>query len=134
MRSVSTASEELDPTDLELGPLVRYFRKAHRMTQQEVALKAGISTAYIGLIEQGQRGQRPARDMVRSLAQALELTIDETEMLFRAGGQLEPGETLFGSESGVVEAIESDPCLPDASKKLMINLYGTLARRTRPRH
>jgi transcriptional regulator with XRE-family HTH domain len=98
------------------------------MTQQEVADRAGISTAYIGLIEQGQRGQRPARDMVRSLAQALDLTLDETEILFRAGGHLEDGETLFSGDAGVIEAIESDPTLPDASKRLMINLYGTLAR------
>jgi transcriptional regulator with XRE-family HTH domain len=124
----ATVREDLDPNDLELGPLVRYYRKQRSMTQQEVADRAGISTAYIGLIEQGQRGQRPARDMVRSLAQALDLTLDETEILFRAGGHLEDGETLFSGDAGVIEAIESDPTLPDASKRLMINLYGTLAR------
>jgi transcriptional regulator with XRE-family HTH domain len=122
----------VNPDQLELGPLVRYFRKQQGMTQQEVATKAGISTAYIGLIEQGQRGQRPARDMVRSLAQALDLNLEETETLFRAGGHLEADERLFGPGPGVVEAIEADPALPDASKRLMINLYGTLARtRTR---
>jgi transcriptional regulator with XRE-family HTH domain len=98
------------------------------MTQQEVATRAGISTAYIGLIEQGQRGQRPARDMVRSLAQALDLNLEQTEMLFRAGGHLDANEQLFGVGPGVVQAIEADPSLPDASKRLMINLYGTLAR------
>jgi transcriptional regulator with XRE-family HTH domain len=121
------------PEQLEMGPLVRFFRKKRGMTQQEVATRAGISTAYIGLIEQGQRGQRPARDMVRSLSQALDLNLEETEMLFRAGGHLSADERLFGAGPGVIQAIEADPSLPDASKRLMINLYGTLAR-PRARH
>ena len=116
------------PKQLGMGPLVRFFRKQQGMTQQEVATRAGISTAYIGLIEQGERGRRPARDMVRSLAQALDLNLEETEMLFRAGGHLAAEERLFGAGPGVVQAIEADPCLPDASKRLMITLYGTLSR------
>jgi transcriptional regulator with XRE-family HTH domain len=125
--------EPLDPARLELGPLLRYFRKQQDMTQQEVASRAGIATSYIGLIEQGQRGTRLGRDKTRSLAQALNLNLDETEMLYRAVGHLEDGERLFDGGPGVVQAIEADPFLPDASKRLMINLYGTLSR-TRPRH
>jgi transcriptional regulator with XRE-family HTH domain len=125
---MKTQTAMATPPELEMGPLVRYYRKQQGMTQAEVASRAGISTAYIGLIEQGQRGTRPARDMVRSLAQALDLNLEQTEKLFRAGGHLDADESLFGPGPGVVQAIEADPALPDASKRLMINLYGTLAR------
>lgn len=126
-------TEEPGLAGLPFGELLRHFRKEQGMTQQEVATQAGLSTAYIGLIESGQRGSRPARDMVRSLAQALDLNLHETEMLFQASGHLEVGESLFGGlGSNVVRAIETDPALPDASKRLMITLYGTLSRtRTR---
>jgi transcriptional regulator with XRE-family HTH domain len=116
------------PTDF--GGLVRYYRTGKGLTQEQVGLGAGVSTGYVGLIEQKQRGAKASRDITLRFAQALDLPPRDTERLFRAAGHLAEGESLYNdnTQNRVVDAIEADPTLPDSSKQLLLNVYLTLSR------
>ena len=42
--------------DKNFGKVLRYFRKKHKLTQEELAEKLGISLKYISRIENGNNG------------------------------------------------------------------------------
>jgi predicted ATPase/transcriptional regulator with XRE-family HTH domain len=58
------------------GDLLRRYRVAAGLTQEELAARATLSARAIGDIERGVK-QRPQRETVRLLAEALGLTVDE---------------------------------------------------------
>ena len=41
--------------NIELGKRIRQYRKAKNVTQEKLALLAGIDRAYIGLVERGEQ-------------------------------------------------------------------------------
>ncbi|HEY8286958.1 MAG TPA: helix-turn-helix transcriptional regulator, partial [Chloroflexota bacterium] len=64
--------------------LLRHYRAAAGLTQEELAERAGLSSRGVGLLEQGSR--QPYRDTVRRLADVLVLT-DEERAHFAASGR-----------------------------------------------
>ena len=52
---------------------IRGFRKDKGVSQEELALSAGLNRAYIGYIERGER--RPSVDTLMSIAVALDLEL-----------------------------------------------------------
>ena len=57
-----------------LGALVKSLRGA--MTQQELAKKAKVTTAYISLLESGNK-KNPSLDVLKRLARALGVPVTE---------------------------------------------------------
>lgn len=58
-----------------LGEKIKYFRKQRKLTQVELAVIIGISTGYIGSIEQGLRS--PSLRTLRQIVKALKINASE---------------------------------------------------------
>ena len=72
--------EELVPAEVTYAILdganpVRVWREHRRLTQQQLADAAGISTPYLSQIESGKRTGSP--DVLSAIAAALALTLDD---------------------------------------------------------
>ena len=61
-----------------IGERIRDIRKQQRLTQEELAEKAGIDRSHMGFIEQGRR--QPTVTTLHKIAQALSVSF---EKLFR---------------------------------------------------
>jgi transcriptional regulator with XRE-family HTH domain len=66
------------------GRLLRDLRVARGVSQRGLARAAGVTSAYVSLIEQGRRG--PESGVVRALAGALALSVTDTASLLHAAG------------------------------------------------
>ncbi|MFC9766459.1 helix-turn-helix domain-containing protein [Rhodococcus jostii] len=62
----------------------RRWRTARRMSQLDLALRAGTTQRHVSFIEQGR--SRPGRGMVLRLAESMELTLRERNELLLAAG------------------------------------------------
>ncbi len=84
----------------KFAELLRRHRIAARLTQEQLAAKAGLNVRSVSQLERG-RVRYPRPESVRLLGQALELQADEltrfTDALARRGGWL-------GSQSGLAGA------------------------------
>src|SRR5204862_4888292 len=76
---------------LSFAVLLRRYRVAARLTQEELAERAGLSARAITDLERGVR-RFPYPDTVDRLAQALELGAEEREGLLRARRPREAGD------------------------------------------
>ena len=79
--------ELLRPDDVGLvsGPR----RRASGLRREEVAALAGMAVDSYARIEQ-QRGPQPSEQMLKAIARALRLTLDEQDHLFRLAGHTPP--------------------------------------------
>ena len=68
---------------LSFGARLRSIREASGLTQEELALRAGLSANAVSALERGVR-RRPQPHTVRSLAAALELSEEERKALLAA--------------------------------------------------
>lgn len=66
------------------GSLLREWRTRRRLSQQELALDAGVSARHLSFIETGR--SRPSADMVLRLADQLEVPLRERNALLLAAG------------------------------------------------
>jgi transcriptional regulator with XRE-family HTH domain len=56
----------------KVGANVRTHRKKGKLSQEELALEAGLNRAYIGYIERGERN--PSTDTIVKIAKALKIS------------------------------------------------------------
>jgi|JI10StandDraft_1071094.scaffolds.fasta_scaffold20920_5 transcriptional regulator with XRE-family HTH domain len=67
-----------------VGPLVRAWRSARGLSQEQAASRAGVSTRHLSFIETGR--SRPGRDVLLALASALDVPLrDQNQLLLAAG-------------------------------------------------
>ncbi|WP_344014268.1 helix-turn-helix transcriptional regulator [Streptomyces thermospinosisporus] len=66
------------------GPLLRAWREQRRVSQLELALRAGSSARHISFIETGR--SRPSEEMVLRLAEHLDVPVRERNALLVAAG------------------------------------------------
>ena len=66
------------------GPLLRQWRTAKRMSQQQLAIESEVSTRHISYVENGKSS--PSREMVLILASALDLPLRERNSLLSSAG------------------------------------------------
>lgn len=59
----------------KIGMRIRKIREFKDITQEELALSAGLNRAYIGYIERGERN--PSTDTIFKVAKALKVSPDE---------------------------------------------------------
>ncbi|MFB4277649.1 helix-turn-helix domain-containing protein [Nonomuraea sp. MTCD27] len=74
----------LRPTEHPLGYLLRYWRQARRMSQLALAHHAQVSPRHLSFIESGRSA--PSREMVITLAGALQVPLRERNDLLLAAG------------------------------------------------
>lgn len=67
-----------------IGPLLRHWRAARRMSQLDLALEANVSTRHVSFVETGRA--QPSRQLVLSLAQVLGVPPRERNALLLAAG------------------------------------------------
>lgn len=65
-----------------VADIIRTFRAKHRLTQKDVAVRMGISTAYLSGIEQGKKGV--SRDRLNPLIELFNEYNEPTEELMLA--------------------------------------------------
>ncbi|MGN6811033.1 MAG: ATP-binding protein [Thermomicrobiales bacterium] len=73
------------------GLLLKHFRTAAGLTQDELAEQAGLSVRGISDLERGAR-ERPHRDTIQLLAEALKLSAEDRACLFTAARQRGPAD------------------------------------------
>jgi transcriptional regulator with XRE-family HTH domain len=73
------------------GAELRAMREARRLSQAELARRAGVDHWFISRLESGSR--KPSREMVAVLAEALDLERALRQRLFVAAGYYPPTET-----------------------------------------
>jgi len=71
-------------TETGFGPLLREWRRARRMSQEELAAASEVSARHLSFLENGR--SRPSRSMVLLLGSALDLPLRERNLLLRAAG------------------------------------------------
>lgn len=101
----------------DIGAFIRAQREQASMSLRKLADKAGISNPYLSQIERGLR--KPSAEILKSLARALSL---QAESLYQRAGLLD--RTAAAS---VVDAIEADEQLAPREKKILVDLYRTMA-------
>ena len=67
-----------------VGVLLRDWRQRRRMTQMDLALEAGVSTRHLSFVETGR--STPSADMVKQLAEQLDVPLRERNELLLAAG------------------------------------------------
>src|SRR5690349_6048558 len=70
--------------DTGVGPLLRSWRERRRVSQLELALRAGSSARHISFIETGR--SRPSEEMVLRLAEHLDVPVRERNALLVVAG------------------------------------------------
>src|SRR5215470_19051054 len=95
------------------GTLLRQFRGARGMTQQELAARSGLSVDAISMLERGKRGIRraPRTTTIEFLATALKLDAQQKEALLEAARAL-PATTLEHSGGDALPADVLPPRAP----------------------
>jgi transcriptional regulator with XRE-family HTH domain len=71
-------------TPTGFGSLLRQWRTARRMSQQQLAIESEVSTRHISYVENGKSS--PSREMVLILASALDLPLRERNSLLSTAG------------------------------------------------
>jgi transcriptional regulator with XRE-family HTH domain len=67
-----------------VGVLLRDWRQRRRMTQMDLALEAGVSARHLSFVETGR--STPSADMVKHLAEQLDVPLRERNELLLAAG------------------------------------------------
>lgn len=60
---------------LALGKQIRHFRRGRALTQEELAIRAGVHPTYLAGIERGERN--PALENLHAISTALDVTLAE---------------------------------------------------------
>ncbi len=58
-----------------LGNRIRYLRLKHNLSQEQLALRADITTAYLGQIERDEKN--PTVKLIEKIANALNMSLSE---------------------------------------------------------
>ena len=107
------------------GALVKELRLSKGLTQREVAEVGELATGYVGGVETGTRGQRPARKFVLKFAAGLRATRAERDQLLLAAGY--PVGALKGPT--FEQVVAQDPKLRPDQRVALLSTYRTMTER-----
>lgn len=106
------------------GVVMKQLRTARHLSQADLAKAANISAGYVGLIEIGQRGERPSLDIVKAIGGALRATVAEMEALMRASNHLRADEPLIQEgRLSFQQFVDSEPLLTQGQKDVLLAMY-----------
>jgi transcriptional regulator with XRE-family HTH domain len=83
-----------------VGDLLRSWRQRRRLSQLELAERAGVSTRHLSFVENGR--SKPTAEMILRLADHLDVPLREQDRLLLAGGFA----PQFGSQSLAADSLE----------------------------
>ena len=106
----SESFEVAQKPPVPFGTRLRQLREAAGLTQEELALRSGVSAKAISTLERGER-KRPYPHTIRSLADALDLSENERAALFVAV----PKRGSVDAPVGPALATESNLPIPSTS-------------------
>ena len=109
--------EALRPGDVGLPAAPR--RRAPGLRREEIAALAAMSVDYYTRLEQ-QRGPQPSEQMLASLAQAVRLTGDERDYLFRIAGPNPPASTRAATHVAPALLVLTAPPRTEGYEKLQL--------------
>jgi transcriptional regulator with XRE-family HTH domain len=92
---VTTTVDGLDATGRRMAPVLTRWRRGLGWTQEELALRAGISRGYLSRLERGLPG-RPGLDVLTRVCAAMGRTWTE---LYREAGLSLPGDVTLDAIS-----------------------------------
>jgi len=107
--------QEIEARFADLGDFIRNQREVARMSVRRLAEAANVSNPYLSQIERGLR--HPSAEILQQIAKALKISVET--LYIRAG--ILPEEDAH--ETGVREAIGSDPTLTPEQKQALLNVY-----------
>ena len=97
---MSRASQDSAPSGPagHVGPLLRHWRAARRVSQLDLALDADVSSRHLSFVETGRA--QPSREMVLRLAEALDVPLaDRNRILLAAGHAPEYDDARHSSQA-----------------------------------
>jgi predicted ATPase/transcriptional regulator with XRE-family HTH domain len=106
----TNGSSDNPRSPLRIGEWVRHARKAARLTQEELAERAGVSVYTISNLERGIP-HTPRPDTLRLLARALEATPAEEAWLLQAARSA-PGSSMPSSQGPLASPLPHLTALP----------------------
>jgi len=107
---MSSSSRRASQTEYEPGGLLRYWRQQRGRSQLDLSLEAGVSQRHISFVESGR--SIPGRELVLSLAQALDVPLRERNLLLLASGYAPVyAESTWDAEEMAVVRIAVDRVL-----------------------
>lgn len=116
---------------VRFGQMLTRLRTAQRLSQNQLAQRAGLNHSYISRLESGGRGD-PSRTVVEQFVGALGLDASgrEADELRMAAGFLpvDPAHLLTGETAlAKLAALLEDARLPDASRATLRRILALLA-------
>jgi transcriptional regulator with XRE-family HTH domain len=84
MRRAATDSEESPSPSSPFGTFLRSLRRRHRISQLDLAARAGSTPRHISFIETGR--SRPGRELVERIADTLDASARDRAELLRSAG------------------------------------------------
>src|SRR5687768_4923294 len=72
------------PPGASIGALLQFWRTTRHLSQLALSVEAGVSTRHLCFVETGRA--RPSREMVLTLADALDVPLRERNALLLAAG------------------------------------------------
>jgi transcriptional regulator with XRE-family HTH domain len=109
---VQKVEHEARPSSAEFGTLLRRYRIAAGLSQEELADRARMSANGIGALERGYR-RTPQRETLRLLADALELDAEQRKEFEAAATR--SGAPIRRDESSVTRRVVRDSIAPNLS-------------------
>ncbi len=82
----------VSPAAPRVGPLLRDWRRRRRLSQLDLALRAGVSARHLSFVETGR--SRPSAEMVLNLSSSLDVPLRERNRLLLAAGHAPAFEQL----------------------------------------
>jgi len=124
------AQDDASRAAVRFGQMLTRLRTAQRLSQNQLAQRAGLNHSYISRLESGGRGD-PSRTVVEQFVGALGLDASgrDADDLRMAAGFLpvDPAHLLTGETSlAKLAALLEDGQLPDASRATLRRILGLL--------
>jgi transcriptional regulator with XRE-family HTH domain len=114
--------------------LLQQHRNRARISQSELARKAGVSASYINRVEKGER-QPPSRSVVLRIANALDLDSEATNDILLAGGYAPKRVALLPLDHpilGLMADVLQDEHVPEEEIEVLERQIELIKRRWNP--
>lgn len=84
---------------MHLGVLIKNYRSQHKLSQDDIADKTGLSKAYISMLERNENSRDkqpivPSLETIKAVADAIEMDLNDVLNILDPGTQVNIAKTL----------------------------------------